>query len=133
MEDTDTVLRREVLFTRIEDFGIGISPLECIGNLMHVTFESDYHGLVGQSEAFHLESTDAHDKRLSGSHGMVDDTAAVLYQHPSGVLLAVIQRRDTQTFQVKERECLVRTIIGGTHETVELMVVPVRKFLFKFG
>ena len=68
---------------------------------------------------------------------MIPDPAAVLFQHPDTILLALVHLLDAvllfQSFQVQTRKALVRTVIGRTHETVELAVIHIRQPLLKFG
>ena len=132
MEYSDTFLRGKVLLARIKYFGIRIGPLERVGYVMHIAFESDNHRLVRQSETFHLKGGYAHDKGFARTYLMVDYTAAVHLQHPYGIFLAVVQGRYAQPFQVKERETLQGTVIIGTYITIELAVVHIRKVPFKF-
>ena len=133
MEYSDTLLRSKVLLARIQHSGIRIGPLERVGYVMHIAFESDNHRLVRQSETFHFKGGHAHDKGFARTYLMVDYTAAVHLQHPYGIFLAVVQGRYAQPFQVKERETLQGTVIIRAYIAVELAVVHVRKVLFKFG
>ena len=133
MEYSDTLLRGKVLLARIQYLGIRIGPLERVGYVMHIAFESDNHRLVRQSETFHLKGGYAHDEGFARTYLMVDYTAAVHLQHPYGISLAVVQGRYAQPFQVKERETLQGTVIIRAYIAVELAVVHVRKVLFKFG
>ena len=133
MEYSDTLLRRKVLLTRIQYSGIRIGPLERVGYVMHIAFESDNHRFVRQSETFHLKGGHTHDKGLAGSYLMVNYPAAVHLQHPYGISLAVVQIRYPQSFQVKERKTLQGTVIIGTHIAVELAVVHVGKILLELG
>lgn len=106
MEYSDTFLRREVLPARIQHSGVRIGSPERVGYVMHIALESDNHRLVRQSETLHLKGGHAHDEGLACTYLMVDYPAAVHLQHPDGVLLAVVQGRYAQPFQVKERETL---------------------------
>ena len=133
MEYSDTLLRRKVLLSRIQYSGIRIGPLERVGYVMHIAFESDNHRFVRQSETFHLKGGHTHDKGLAGSYLMVNYPAAVHLQHPYGISLAVVQIRYPQSFQVKERKTLQGTVIIGTHIAVELAVVHVGKILLELG
>ena len=65
---------------------------------MYIAFESDNHRFVRQSETFHLKGGYAHDKGLARTHLMVDYAAAVHFQHPYGISLAVVQIRYVQSF-----------------------------------
>ena len=133
MEYSDTLLRRKVLLARIQHSGIRIGPLERVGYVMHIAFESDNHRLVRQSETFHLKGGYTHDKGFARTYLMVDYPASVHLQHPYGIFLAVVQGRYAQPFQVKEREALQGTVVIGTYIAVELAVVHVRKVLLEFG
>ena len=133
MEYSDAFLRREVLPARIQYPGIRIGPPERVGYVMHIALESDNHRLVRQSETFHLKGGHAHDEGLARTYLMVDYPAAVHLQHPDGVLLAAVQGRYAQSFQVKERETLQGAVVIGTYIAVELAVVHVRKVLLELG
>ena len=133
MEYSDTLLRRKVLLARIQHSGIRIGPLERVGYVMHIAFESDNHRLVRQSETFHFKGGYAHDKGFARTHLVVNYATPVHLQHPYGIFLAVVQGRYAQPFQVKERETLQGTVIIRAYIAVELAVVHVRKVLFKFG
>ena len=113
MEYSDTLLRRKVLLARIQHSGIRIGPLERVGYVMHIAFESDNHRLVRQSETFHLKGGYTHDKGFARTYLMVDYPASVHLQHPYGIFLAVVQGRYAQPFQVKEREALQGTVVIG--------------------
>ena len=77
MEYSDTLLRRKVLLARIQHSGIRIGPLERVGYVMHIAFESDNHRLVCQSETFHLKGGYTHDKGFARTYLMVDYPASV--------------------------------------------------------
>ena len=66
---------------------------------------------------------------------MVADAAAVLFEHPDAILLALIHVLDTETpfesFQVEVGEHLVATVVLRSHETVELAVVHIRQPLLE--
>lgn len=69
MEYSDTLLWRKVLLARIQHSGIRIGPLERVGYVMHIAFESDNHRLVRQSETFHLKGGYTHDKGFARTTG----------------------------------------------------------------
>jgi len=86
----------------------------------------------------------AHYQCLAGSHLVVTNSAAVLFQHPDTIHLRGIDALDApacQTLQVEVGEGLVRAVIFRAHETVELPVIhccqpflELRRLLFKpFG
>ena len=91
MEYSDTLLRRKVLLTRIQYSGIRIGPLERVGYVMHIAFESDNHRFVRQSETFHLKGGHTHDKGLAGSYNsnIVKHTAIELRGKEESPLIAV--------------------------------------------
>lgn len=113
----------EVVFARIEQLRVRVSRLEGLCYLLHVGFESEYHRLVRQSEPLHLISCGTHDKRLSCSHLMIADTSPVEFEHPHGIFWAAVQTLDAQAFQVEVGECMMGTIILGTHKTIKGIVV----------
>ena len=113
----------EIVLSRIEQLGIRVSRLESLCYLLHVGFESEYHRLVCQAEPFHLISSGTHDERFPCPYLMVTDTSSVKLQHPHGILLTIVQAFDTQAFQIKVGECLMGTIILGTHKTIESVIV----------
>ena len=62
---------------------------------------------------------------------MVTDSATVGFEHPHGILLALVEVGNTQSFEVKVWESLVRTVKVWSHKTVEKAVVTVRELLFE--
>ena len=90
-----------------------------------------------QSQSLHFLRRKAHNQRFTRTNFVVANSAAVLFQHPDAVFLALVHLLDSillfQRFQVQTRKTLVRTVIGRTHETVELVVIHIRQPLLKFG
>ena len=123
VENPLSLVGREIVLARIEQLGIRVSRLEGLCYLLHVGFESEYHRLFRQAEPLHLISCGTHDKRLSCSHLMITDTSPVEFEHPNGIFLAAVQTLDAQAFQVEVGECLMGTIILGTHKTIESVIV----------
>ena len=62
---------------------------------------------------------------------MVADTPAIGFEHPYGILLALVKVGNTQSFKVKVGKRLVRTIKVGTHKAVEKTVITVGELLLK--
>ena len=62
-------------------------------------------------------------------HLMVDYPPSVHFQHPHGVLLAVVQVRYAQSFEVEERETLQGAVVIGTYIAIEFAVIHIRKVL----
>lgn len=60
---------------------------------------------------------------LWAQHLMITDTSPVEFEHPNGIFLAAVQTLDAQAFQVEVGECLMGTIILGTHKTIESVIV----------
>ena len=123
VENPLPLVGREVVLPRIEQLGVRVSRLESLCYLLHVGFESEYHRLVRQAEPLHLISCGTHDKRLSCPHLMVADPSSIEFEHPHGIFLTIVQAFDAQAFQIKVRECLMGTIILGTHKTIESVIV----------
>ena len=131
VEETDTVLCREILLRSIEDTGIGICRLIGGGNLRYIGFQSDNHRLVGQSQTLHFVCSHAHDKCLSCTYFVVAYSATVLFQHPDTILLTRIDALHSVTvgkgFQVQVGKSLMASVILRTHETVEFAVIHIRQ------
>ena len=131
VEETDTVLCREILLRSIEDTGIGICRLIGGGNLRYIGFKPDNHRLVCQSQTFHLVCSHTHDECLSCTYFVVAYPSAVLFQHPDTILLTRIDALHSVTgregFQVQVGKCLMATVILRTHEAVELAVIHIRQ------
>ena len=130
VEETHTVGGRKVLFRSVEDAGVRIGRLIGGGNLRHIRFQPDNHRLVRQVQTLHLMCRYAHYQRLAGSHLVVADPAAVLFQHPDAILLRRVNALDSpacQPFQVEVGKSLVRAVILRAHETVELAVIHRRE------
>jgi len=62
---------------------------------------------------------------------MVADAATVGFEHPHGILLALVKVINTQSFKVKVGKRLMRTVKVGSHKTVEKAVVTVGELLFE--
>ena len=62
---------------------------------------------------------------------VVANSAAVLFQHPYTVLLALINGADSvavsEDFHVQIRKCLMASVILRAHETVELVVIQIHQ------
>ena len=123
MEDTLPFIGCKIVLARIKQFCVGICRSECLRNFLHVGFQGKNHRLVCQAQPLHLVSRHAHDERFSCSHLMVADAPSVEFEHPNGILLAVIQAFNTQSFQIKVGKCLMRAVILRSHKTVELVVI----------
>ena len=128
VENLDTALRREVLLAGIEDFGVRVGGGEGLCDLVDVRLQAGDKGLVRQSQTLHLVGGTAHDERLAATHLVIGDPPSVLLEHPDAVLLAGIQVGNAQPLEVKTGKALVRAVVLGTDEAVELAVVHVRHF-----
>ena len=62
---------------------------------------------------------------------MVAYTATVGFEHPYGILLALVEVCNTQSFEVKVGKRLVRTVKVGSHKTVEKTIITVRELLLE--
>ena len=62
---------------------------------------------------------------------MVAYSAAVHLQHPYGILLALVQVRYAQAFQIEVGKLLMRAVIIRAHETVEQGIVSVRQLFLE--
>ena len=130
VEETHTVGGREVLFRSVENPRVRICRLIGGGNLRDIGFQPDNHRLVRQIQTFHFMRCNAHYQRFTGSNLVVADPAAVLFYHPDAILLRWINALNTtacQPLQVEVGEGLVRAVILGAHETIELTIVHRRK------
>ena len=119
---------REVLLAGIEDFGVRVGGGEGLCDLVDVRLQAGDKGLVRQSQTLHLVGGTAHDERLAATHLVIGDPPSVLLEHPDAVLLAGIQVGNAQPLEVKTGKALVRAVVLGTDEAVELAVVHVRHF-----
>ncbi len=128
VENLDTAFRREILLAGIEHLGVRVGGGKGLGDLVDIRFQAGDKGLVRQSQTFHLVGGTAHDERLAASHLVISDPPSVLFEHPDAVLLAGIQVRNAQPLEVEVGKVLVRAVVLGTDETVELAVVHVRHF-----
>jgi len=130
IEEAHTVGGRKVLLRSVQNTCVGICRLIGGGNLRNVGFQPDNHRLMCQFQTLHLMRGDAHYQRLAGSHLVVANSAAVLFQHPDAIHLRGIDALDTpacQAFQIEVGEGLVRAVILRAHETVELAVIHCRQ------
>lgn len=128
VENLDTAFRREVLLAGIEDFGVGVGGGEGLCDLVDVRLQAGDKGLVRQSQTLHLVGGTAHDERLAATHLVIGDPPSVLLEHPDAVLLAGVQVGNAQPLEVEAGKALVRAVVLGTDEAVELAVVHVRHF-----
>jgi len=62
---------------------------------------------------------------------VVADAATVGFEHPHGILLALVEVGNAQSSEVKIGKRLVRTVKVGANEAVEKAVVPVGELLFE--
>ncbi len=133
VEDALAVLGREILLAGIEHLRIRISRAERAGDLVDVGFQPDDKRFVGQSEAFLLVGSAAHDEGLAAAHLVVDDAAAEHLVHPDGILLTAVEIGNAQPFQIKVGERLVRAVVLRPHEAVERAVVEVGEPILEVG
>ena len=134
VEETHAVGGRKVLFRSVQNTCVGICRLIGGGNLRDIGFQPDNHRLVRQIQTLHFMCGDTHNQRLAGSHLMVTNSAAVLFQHPDTIHLRGIDAPDApacQAFQIEVGESLVRAVILRAHETVELAVIHRRQPLLE--
>ena len=87
IEEAHTVGGRKVLLRSVQNTCVGICRLIGGCNLRNVGFQPDNHRLVCQIQTLHLMRGDAHYQRLTGSHLVVANSAAVLFQHPDAIHL----------------------------------------------
>ena len=130
VEETHAVGGGEVLFRGIENPCVRVCRLIGGGNLRDIGFQPDNHRLVRQVQTLHLMRCNAHYQRFTGSHLVVTNATAILFEHPDAIHLRRINALDTpacQPFEIEVGKRLVRSVILRTHETVELAVVHRRK------
>ena len=95
---------------------------------MNIRLQAGDKGLVRQSQTFHLVGGTAHNERLATTHLVIGDAPSVLLEHPDAVLLAGVQVGNAQALEVEAGKALVRSVVLGTDEAIELAVVHVRHF-----
>ena len=131
IEDALAILLAEVILSRIEYLGIGISLAKSVGNIEYICFESNNHRFVSQSQPLHLVGCCTHDKRLTCTDLVVADTTSIGLQHPHGIFLTLIKVLYAQYFKVEVGKRLMRTVEVGTHKAVKKAVVTVRELLLE--
>ena len=82
-------------------------------------------GLFATPQSLHLVGSCTHDERLTRSHLVVADAATIGFEHPHGILLALVKVGNTQSSEVKVWESLVRAVKVRSHKTIEKAVVTV--------
>ena len=135
VEEIDAVVSLETLFIGIENPCIGVSGLIGHGDFRHIRLHPDNHGLVGEAEAFHFMCRHTHYQRLAGSYLMITYPAAVLKEHPDAILLRLINGTDaiavSEHPHVQIRECLMASVVPGSDETVEFVVIQLHQPFLK--
>ena len=130
VEETHAVGGREILLGGIENPRVRICRLIGGGNLRDIGFQPDNHRLVRQIQTLHFMRCNAHYQRFTGSHVVVTDPAAVLFEHPDAIHLRRVNTLNTpacQSFQIEVGKGLVRAVVLRAYETVELAVIHRRE------
>ena len=122
----------EILLGRIKDAVIRKGGLIGLGNSRYIRLHTDDDRLMHQAKTTHLMCCDTHDERLTGSDLMITDTAAVLKDHPDGILLGLIDILDLvlaggKSLQVKTGEGLMAAVELRTDEAVVFLVIHLGK------
>ena len=104
VKEPHPVLGFKVLFRRIKDFCVRVCRAVTLGYLPDIGFQPDYHRFMSQPQTFHFLCRKAHYQCFTRPDLVVANSAAVLFEHPYAILLALVNVIDTvllfQCFQV---------------------------------